>query len=235
MRWGKFRCGTVLFFICSAIVFNVKAQFLEFGGGVGLLNYAGDLNRGYPRENANPGITLYNRLNLSEIVSVKYAATFGKVTGTDDLAFDALGEIRQVSFSRPVLEGSMVFEYNFLDFKDEYSRIKWSPYLFGGVGFVRLFGNRNGDYSMLQPVVPFGLGFKQLIGKQFAVNLEVGIRKTFFDELDDISDGDIEFKDFQFGNPQDRDWYSFVGLSLSYIIYKIPCPFKYIPNGSIYR
>jgi len=26
------------------------------------------------------------------------------------------------------------------------------------------------------------------------------------------------------------DWYSFVGVSLSVIIYKIPCPFPYNPN-----
>jgi hypothetical protein len=200
-----------------------------------VMNYNGDLNRGYQTENIGLGVTIFHRMNFSEIVSIKYAGTFGKISGTDQQAFDALGLARNRSFSRSLVEASLVFEYNFLDFKNEKSQVRWSPYLFGGLGFTRLFGDRNGDYSMVQTVLPFGIGYKQLLGKQFAIGLELGLRRTFFDELDYVSAGDYEIKDFQYGNPENKDWYSFAGFTVSYILYRIPCPFRYVPNGSIYR
>lgn len=214
---------------------HAHGQFLEFGGGIGVTNYSGDINPGYHTDDVHLAYTFFHRMNFSEIVSVKYAITFGKISSSDELPFDALAANRDASFSRPLVEGSLVFEYNFLDFKHEHSPIRWSPYVFGGVGFTRMFGERTGDYSMMQPVIPFGLGFKQLVGKKFALGLEVGLRRTFFDEWDNVSDGNVEFKDYQYGNPNTNDWYTFAGLSVSYIIYKIPCPFRYVPNQSIYR
>ena len=174
-------------------------------------------------------------MNLSEIVGIKYALGYGNISGSDADPIDPFAEVRNRSFRRGVLEGTLTFEYNFLDFKDEYSLIRWSPYVFGGFGFSRLFGEITKDYSKFQPNIPFGIGFKHLIGKQFSVELEVGFRKMFFDNLDEISEGDIGIKDFQYGNPNDTDWYSFSVISFSYILYKIPCPFRYIPNRSMYQ
>jgi hypothetical protein len=237
MRYSKNELLLLIFlsFFFLQKPFTSTAQFLEFGGGAGVMNYNGDLNRGYPTENMGLGVTIFHRMNFSEIVSIKYAGTFGKISGTDQQAFDALGLARNRSFSRSLVEASLVFEYNFLDFKNEKSQVRWSPYLFGGLGFTRLFGDRNGDYSMVQTVLPFGIGYKQLLGKQFAIGLELGLRRTFFDELDYVSAGDYEIKDFQYGNPENKDWYSFAGFTVSYILYRIPCPFRYVPNGSIYR
>jgi hypothetical protein len=50
-----------------------------------------------------------------------------------------------------------------------------------------------------------------------------------------VSDSDIFDKNYQYGNPKDNDWYHFAGISLSYILYNIPCIYKYIPNQSIYN
>ncbi len=174
-------------------------------------------------------------MNLSDIVSIKYAGGIGKISGSDENAFDAFGNVRNRSFSRNVIEGTLTLEYNFLDYKHEHSPIRWSPYLFGGVGFAKLLGEQTGDYNDFQPILPFGLGFKHLIGKQFSLGLEFGLRKTFFDELDEVSGGDQEIKDFNYGNPETNDWYSFTSITLTYILYEIPCPFRYIPNRSIYR
>jgi hypothetical protein len=80
-----------------------------------------------------------------------------------------------------------------------------------------------------------GGGAKFLLGKRFSLSVESGARKTFFDYLDGVSDGDIFIKDYQFGNPNDNDWYFYTGVSLTYIIYKIPCPFPYVPNKSIFN
>lgn len=229
------RRAIVWLFLFLGVSIAGRAQFLEYGGGVGMLNYSGDLDRGYPMDNLRFGIRAFHRMNLSDIVAVKYALGYGKVAGSDSQPIDAFAKIRNRSFERGVFEGTLTFEYNFLDYKADHSPIRWSPYLFGGVGFARIFGERTRDYNKIQPIMPFGLGFKHLIGKQFALGLEIGLRKTFFDELDEVSDGDLAIRDFTYGNPEDNDWYSFTSFSLSYIIYKIPCPFRYIPNRSIYQ
>jgi hypothetical protein len=74
-----------------------------------------------------------------------------------------------------------------------------------------------------------------LVGKRFSIDTEFGIRRTFSDQLDQISEGDLQVKDYQYGNPNDEDWYYYFGISLSFIIYEIPCPFPYIPNRQMLR
>ncbi len=106
---------------------------------------------------------------------------------------------------------------------------------FFGLGFVKLNNTATAyeDYLRIQPVLPMGGGVKFLLSKRFTLAGELGARKTFFDYLDGISDGDQSIKNYQYGNPNDKDWYFYTGISLTYVLYKIPCPFPYIPNKSI--
>lgn len=225
--------------IISALILlghSAFSQFIEYGGGFGGMNYAGDLSRGYKITDQSPAIHGIYRLNLSEIVSIKFGLLYGKVAGNDDTPIDPFAAIRNASFSRTLIEGSATFEYHFLDYKDDRSLIKWSPYFFAGVGFFKVFNldKEIDDFGSIQPVIPFGIGFKHLIGKQFSIGLEFGARTTFIDGFDRISEGDPFIKDYQYGNPNDNDWYHFAGFSITYILYKIPCPFRYIPNKTLY-
>ena len=216
--------------------FQVNAQFIEYGASVGMLNYAGDLTRGYKIKNLNPAIQGIYRLNFSHIVSLKFGFLYGKVAGSDTNPIDAFGNERNDSFERKIAEGSLTIEYHFLDYKNDKSPIRWSPYFFCGLGLTKILDvdNTVEDFPNFQPVMPFGIGIKQLIGKQFSLSFEVGARKMFTDKFDKVSEGDLFNKNFQYGNPKDRDWYHFTGFSFTYILYKIPCPFRYIPNKSLY-
>lgn len=214
------------------------AQRTEFGIALGGVSYAGDLYRGYDLFNQNIGLQGLYRINFEKDVSFKIALLYGKVSGDDSKPFDALGEIRNASFSRSFLEASTTFEYHFLDYKNQNSTIKWTPYFFAGFGLTKFLNldEQNDNFSSIQPVLPFGGGIKHLVGKQFSLAVEFGARKTFFDQLDGISDGDVFDKtNTQFGNPNDKDWYHFFSLSISYLIYKIPCQYKYVPNNSLYK
>lgn len=214
------------------------AQRTEFGIGIGGVSYAGDLYRGYNITNQSIGIQGLYRINFEKDVSFKAALLYGQVSDDDSKPYDALGEIRNASFDRSFFEASATLEYHFLDYKDKNSTIKWTPYFFAGFGltkFLNLDGQTD-NFSSLQPVLPFGGGVKYLIGKQFSAAIEFGARKTFFDELDGISDGDVYNKtNTQFGNPNDKDWYHFFNVSFSYLIFKIPCTYKYQPNRSMRR
>ncbi len=216
---------------------SLSAQFIEFGGGIGGLSYAGDLSRGYKPLDSRINIFGVYRMNFSEFVSFRTTFGFGQLRGDDSSPIDPLAEVRNQSFSANMFEFTGALEYYFLDFRDQKSPIRWSPYLFGGFGLSRFSGQviENEDFNRMQAVLPFGIGVKQLIGKQFAIALEFGPRKTFTDLLDGVSGGEQTVKDFDFGQPNTDDWYFQAGISLVYILYKIPCPFPYIPNRSMLR
>lgn len=204
----------------------VVAQKNEIGGGVGVFNYSGDLVKGLQIGNSRPAATLYYRRNFDRIASGKLAITFGQLAGKDIADYDALSAQRTAEFSTFVAEFSAVFEYNFLDYKAEKAQTRWSPYLFFGVGGFYFSGHENerGSFSSVQPALPFGLGFKFLLNPKFAINVELGTRKLFFDWIDNVSEGDQTIKNYEYGNLYDNDWYHFFGVSLSYSFWNIPCP-----------
>jgi len=223
-------------FILSLLFFSFSstAQFLEFGGQVGLTSYSGDLKRGYNLSSTSFAISPTARFNLSEIFTVKLSLLAGKISG-GEVPIDALAIQRDHSFSSGFLEVSSNFEYHFLDFKTEDSRFKYSPYILAGFGILNFPDAPSSEnVSPFQPVVTLGGGFKYLINKKYIVGFEISSRKLFFDYLDGISGGDQFFKqEYDFGNPNDNDWYYFTSISFSYILHNIPCPFPYSPNKSI--
>ena len=133
---------------------------------------------------------------------------------------------RAASFNLFVLEASTAFEYHFLDWRDDRRRLRFTPYLFAGFSLFIISGNaqKNAEYSNVQPAIPFGGGMKYILNPRWYVAFEVGIRKTFFDYLDNISDGDLSLKNYQYGNRYDNDNYIFTGITLTRTLYDIPCP-----------
>ncbi|WP_258102724.1 porin family protein [Marinoscillum sp. MHG1-6] len=226
---------SILIFLSLLLSLQLEAQFLEFGGSIGAFNYTGDLNR-FPRPSQSnlAGFGVF-RMNFSPVLSLKMGLGYGHVSGDDVNGVDILSEERGHSFKYGVLAYHSVFEFHFLDYRNEKKPNDWSPYAFMGVGFINLndVGPTYEDFNHLQATIPAGFGVKYLVGKQFTLGAEIGLRKTFFDYLDGISDGDILIKDYQFGNPNDDDWFFYTGITLTYVLYKIPCPFPYIPNQSI--
>ena len=94
-------------------------------------------------------------------------------------------------------------------------------------------------YPLTQLAIPLGGGLKIAINPSFNIILEYGVRKTFTDYLDDvsttypegvnsnvadISNATYEMSDptgthiagDQRGDPDKKDWYSFVGITLSF-------------------
>ncbi len=230
-----------LLFLTSFFLYTTlcQGQFIEFGGGIGAMNYSGDLVRGYQISNANMGGTVFYRMNFTPYLSTRMSFTIGQLSGSDIDPIDPFAIERRNSFNLTIAEIGGAFEYHFLDYKNKEALVKWSPYVMVGFGIFRMLGideNPNSlEYNLLQPSIPIGIGFKHLVGKRFSAGIEFGLRKTFTDYLDNVADGDLTIKNYQYGNPKDKDWYSYAGISISYIIWDIPCPFPYRPNGAIMR
>ena len=208
---------------------TAKAQKNEIGVGIGGFNYTGDLVRDYQLKNIRPGGMLFYRRNFNEFLSARVSLSGGGLYGSDRPAYDPLAQQRDTSFHIPVIELAGVIEYHFLDYKENIKLLRWSPYFFigGGIAFFGAHEQKTESYSSVQPVIPFGIGFKYLINPVWNIGIEAGARKTFFDYIDNIAGSDLTQKNFKYGDRYNKDWYYFVGISLSYTFYSIPCPFQF--------
>ncbi|MCS6972988.1 MAG: DUF6089 family protein, partial [Cyclobacteriaceae bacterium] len=194
--------------------FTAGAQRSEVGFGLGVFNYTGDLVRTFRLGNSTPAGTVFYRNNLSKVVSFRATLTAGKLAA-GELPLDAAAALRNASFSISLFEAALGFEYHFLDWRDSKRPMRYTPYLFAGLGLFGISGytSKPVAYSDVQAAVPFGGGFKYIINPKMYVAFETGIRKTFFDYLDNVSDGDITRKNYRYGNPDDLDNYFFIGIT----------------------
>ena len=226
---GKPVSGFPIFvFIISFLWTNSGySQETEIGFGIGGFRYSGEIVRGIGLNAINPAGTVFFRNNLSEAVSFRVSLTGGKLAASDSqTTIDPFADQRGASFSIFLLEASAGFEYHFLKWRQEHTLIRWTPYLFGGLAIFGISreGDKPAEYSNIQPSIPFGFGFKYVLNPKWYIGVEFGARKTFFDYLDNLSDGDVVVKNYQTGNRFDNDAYYHVGFSLTYSFYVIPCP-----------
>jgi len=221
----------LLLFVLVALVSGVNAQILtqrsELGFGLGIFNYTGDLVRTYNFTSAKPAGTVFYRSNISNVISLRTAVTLGKIGASDAKnPIDAFATARNASFNLFLLEVAGTFEYHFLDWRDSKRRLRFTPYVFAGVGMFGISGvaEKSAEYSNIQMAIPFGVGMKYVLNPKYYIAFEFGIRKTFFDYLDNISEGNPSVKNYQYGNAFDNDNYFFTGITLTYTFYDIPCP-----------
>lgn len=220
--------GSAVLFLLLLSIAPVAAQLRlhsEVGGGLGTLTYTGDISRTFNILDTRPAATLFYRNNISRVISFRAAITGGKIAASDRRPIDPAAVVRNAAFNVFLLEASTTFEYHFLDWRDSGRKLRFTPYLFGGISLFGISGNNrtNQGYSSVQMAIPFGGGMKYVLNPKWYLAFEVGIRKTFFDYLDNVSDEDVSRKNFQYGNPYDYDNYFFVGLTLTRTLYDIPC------------
>jgi hypothetical protein len=218
-------CGTLIIWVNPS--FAQLAQRSEVGFGLGVFNYTGDITRTYDITTSRPAATVFYRSNISRVISLRVAITGGQLAASDKHnPLDSAAIKRNASFNIFLLEASSTFEYHFLDWRDDRRRLRFTPYLFAGLGLFGISGNnaKTKAYSNVQMSIPFGAGMKYVLNPKYYIAFEFGVRKTFFDYLDNISGGNTSIKNYQYGNPNDYDNYFFTGITLTYTFYDIPCP-----------
>jgi hypothetical protein len=224
----------LVFFIFISIS-EVKAQFSEIGFGIGGMTYTGDMIRHYDITQNRPAGNVFFRTNFNKYLSLRSGLTIGNIRASDEIATNITqASMRQSSFNIWLAEASATLEYHFFDFRDEKALIHWSPYFFLGAGVFTFTHNFNPDpvhgFSRVQPVIPIGIGIKYIVDPRVILGFEFGARKTFFDYLDGVSkpaENMTHANRWQFGQQYHNDWYYYIGFSLNYAFYNIPCPFNY--------
>lgn len=231
-------------FFCN----NANAQNTsEIGIGLGATNYRGEISPDYQLQNNRPALTVFYRKDVSVPITLRgglmaglLRADDGNVTGENG-GVPPLQNYRQANTKGSVVEASAIVEYNFMDYHYRTDKVHFTPYLFAGIaGFYAntktvttnpaLEGAFNREGSMLGLSIPAGVGFKYALSEHINLGLEVGVRKTFTDELDHLSTQDPLLV-----NPHDQDWYYYSGVSLSYTFFKIRCPDQYKKNKRLLK
>ncbi|CAN5176736.1 hypothetical protein BH09BAC3_BH09BAC3_00540 [soil metagenome] len=217
----------ILFFLTATAGFAQITQRSEVGFGIGTFNYTGDLVQSYNFSFSKPAATIFYRSNVSKVVSFRASLTFGQLSANDkDAPIDAFAVKRNASFDIFLSELSGVYEYHFLDWRDSKRPLRFTPYLFAGLALFNISAvpQKTEQYSNVQMSIPFGGGVKYVLNPKYYIAMEFGIRKTFFDYLDNVSNADLSSKTYQYGNKFDYDTYYFLGITITRTFYDIPCP-----------
>ena len=224
----------ILIVVFFAISWNAKAQKREIGFSLGAMYYTGDLARNWVLRNTGISGMVLLRTNVNNHLSLRIAYTGGNLKGNDSTKpIDAFATARNSSFNIFISEFSGSFEYYFIDYKSKRAVINWSPYFHGGLGIFGMIGHQDkaATFSTVQLALPLGVGIKFQPVKQWTFGIEYGARILFFDYLDNVSEGDVFNKNYQYGNKYDNDNYHYIGITVSKVLYKVLCPTLPLKQG----
>jgi hypothetical protein len=219
----------VLGFLTFASKNYSYGQSYEVGGGLGTSVYSGDMIRKIDPGQAGLQGTLFGKRNFDNVWSLRVGVSIAEIRANDALKpIDPVAVARNLTFDSRVTEFSALMEFNFLDYVNNYSEFRYSPYAFFGLGNILFKGVDDKNKSTL--VIPFGGGLNYLLSDQLTLGIELGFRPTTSDELDKLvstlptaGTSPAVAKIAGFGNPATKDWTYSLGLTLSYTINKVRC------------
>jgi OOP family OmpA-OmpF porin len=227
MRFNK------LLFILFLLPAIAPAQSWEFGLTGGGTGYLGDINLNwYPElKETQLGYGAFVRRNFTPNWGLRLNYLGGKIAG-DDANFDERLN-RGFNFTSRFSEVSLLGEWDAHGrdrYRDDGFHRTFSTFLFAGPGLA--FFDPEVDFNdrpdpnpvandekialdraadLKEPVftIILGGGLKYDLSKNVFLGLELGIRPTFSDYLDGVSEA---------GNTEKKDWYMFGGLNLGFRI-----------------
>ena len=212
---------TIFFFLVSEVTI---AQNSEIGILGGTSYYLGELNPSIQVANKiKPAVGILYRKNLSKRYALRGGINYGQLAATDKYSSTELSQYRELSFSTDLWEAYGMLEFNFIPYQiNNYATSPFTPYVFIGIAAFWVSPNVEGAITDLEkedevaPSVPFGLGFKFNFSRNFGFAIEWGMRKTFTDQIDGLSE---TYKSgYQLSNTQNNDWYSIIGITVNYKI-----------------
>lgn len=226
---------------------NVAQRRWEFGAGIGVFIYQGDLApaRAGGYKDPKPGLNLFAARLLSRSLALRGQFTLATLK-TDESKYNmpAWRQQRNLAFRAGLMEFSALAVWHpkgDLLNEDLYVR-KISPYLFAGggltiLGVSRDFSRFNTGYfenqptviigvaadaakrpARIIPVLPVGAGVRYPLTEKFSLMAETAYRFSFNDYVDGVS---------QAGNPSRKDHYYSVSVGVIYRPWRnkgIGCP-----------
>jgi hypothetical protein len=252
-------------FIISLLLISNVCSAQSWMGEVmaGVSAYNGDLTeQAISLKRLNPSIGFNLEYNSGNFLNFRIGLLYERVSADDKDNKRSDIKARNLNFKSGIIELDVCAELNLLDpqIYDEY------PYLFGGIGIFHFnpytrdgnnkkvflhplstegeglseYPNRK-KYSLIQPCIPIGAGFKWRLNDKFQMSYEFGYRFLFTDYLDDVSKTYVSIETLNLrkgpeaaalsyrktgvpfseegyprGNPKVKDYYFFTGFKLAF-------------------
>lgn len=199
-------------------IYTSQAQILEsyvqegeFGFGVGMGHYFGDLNTNASLNRPKFSAGVFFRKQINNYVGVKLSANYAQLGYSDVYSKNETQQLRNLSFNSSIWEIAISGDFNFFKFYPGVEGYSYTPYVSLGVGlfsydpyayynnekvFLRPLGTEGQGsslypdkkpYSTMAFTIPISIGFKYNISDKTNLFMEVGYRFTGTDYLDDVS------------------------------------------------
>ncbi|MES1219152.1 MAG: DUF6089 family protein [Bacteroidota bacterium] len=186
------------------------AQNLHVGVFGGAAAYNGDLvDKIFPAHGQTKGaVGIDLTYEYNDHINIRGGYTYAQVAGYDKFSDKASMLERNLSFQTSISEFSILGEYNIFNLYET----RFTPYVYAGLAVFHYnpyANDANGlktflqplstegeglagypekkPYSLTQPAVPLGIGFKYAVSDNVRIGIEAGYRKLFTDYLDDAS------------------------------------------------
>ncbi len=204
--WFKCFIFKILF---ACFCFIANSQYPEigfFGGGSNFIGDVGEYTIHLPKGYA---LGAFFRYNFDRYWAVRAHLNYGCIRNADSLSNWPSRVNRNLHFESPIWEGTVLAEFNFLEFEPG-TKHNHTPYILGGFGIfsfnpkaiyqgktyeLQKLGtegqgtseNDNAHYSLASSFFEFGVGYKFSIGPFTSLGIESTFRRTSTDYLDDAS------------------------------------------------
>jgi len=188
---------------------SVYAQDRSIGVLVGASNYTGDLQyRRYTFLEAHPALGIFYDQEIHPHFAARGMFSYATISGDDRYGKDSTTILRNLSFQSHILELQVNMRYQLWDLHEK----PLTPYVFAGIALFHFNPtalDTNGQrvalrplstegeglaaypdrkpYALTQLAIPFGGGLLWAVSPSVRLGIEIGLRKTFTDYLDDVS------------------------------------------------
>jgi hypothetical protein len=192
----------------------------------------GDINHSRHFTAPSPAGGIIYRYNLNPRHSLRFSGIYTSLKGNDRNFEDAFQQERGISFKTSIIDLAITTEFNFRDYQPtKLRKDRYSPYVSAGIGYASVMASDIQRISgALDPntkaksstTLIFGGGFKYNLARRWSMGAEWTFRKSLNDMLDGTENIGTDQGVFFHNN----DWYSIIGLFITYKIFnwREDCP-----------
>ncbi len=229
----KFNIFTLLlcFFIVSLSSLSAQTTY-DLGLYLGGVNYYGEIGKKKFIAPNRLFIGAIGKMNFTESLSARASITYLTLADNDRDANDGFrgtgrGRDLYYFFEHHNIEANVALEVvPFSFFKGTRNPVNF--YIYGGVGAI--YGDEayyplSTGFEDVESIVygtrtrlilPFGAGLKTFVGRNLMLGLELAPRYTLNDNLDGSHPDDDRADVNRLENFENNDWYTYLGLTLTY-------------------
>lgn len=175
----------------------------------GFSNYSGDLQESrFTIDQSHLAVGVGLSYEVMPKLLVRAGITAGKISASDKYSPKALNRQRNLNFTSPLYDASLVVDYSLFDLTERtatpyvfagLAMYGFNPYTFDSTGAKYYLRNLSTEgqglaeypdrkkYKIMQMSIPFGVGVRVKINDNTYLGYEIGMRKVFTDYLDDVS------------------------------------------------